>query len=57
MKKNLFKYSFSLILAAVLGGCYPMPEEGDFSVIPMSNNPDFNRDGENPSIAPNQFNL
>ena len=44
MKKLLIKSFFTALLLTSLAGCYPMPTEDDFSVVPTTNNPDVTRD-------------
>lgn len=43
---------FFAIILGCLTACYRMPDENDYSVVPMVNNPDFTREGTNP-LMPN----
>lgn len=45
----------SLLLGSVLlscTACYRMPTDDDYSVVPMTNSPDFKREGT-PALMPN----
>lgn len=45
----------TLLVALVLTGCYRMPAEDEYSVIPSINNPDVTRVKSNtPAWVPNQ---
>lgn len=51
------RYLSTAILALVtllsLESCYRMPAKDEYSVIPLTNNPDFNRDhGDNDQMTP-----
>lgn len=48
-KKSIL-LAFILITAAT--SCYRMPTEDDYSVIPMTNNPDMQRADTNQTIMP-----
>ncbi len=41
----------ALLMAFLLTGCYRMPTEDEYSVIPRTNNPDIIREKVNP-LAP-----
>lgn len=43
---------FALLLLITLVGCYPMPTENDYSMIPMTNSPDFTRHKGGAGAAP-----
>ncbi|KAF3362343.1 hypothetical protein PHSC3_001172 [Chlamydiales bacterium STE3] len=45
--------SFSLLGFLLLAGCYRMPTEDDYSVIPATNHPDIVHDQGNNSFVPN----
>lgn len=40
-----------VMVLTLLAGCYPMPGEDDFSIVPTTNNPDITR--EKTSALPN----
>jgi hypothetical protein len=42
-KINLTLFTIAMIL---LSSCYRMPSEDDYSLIPMTNNPDFRNSGD-----------
>lgn len=41
---------FSLLCLTALTSCYRMPTADDYSVIPMTNNRDFNKEGDSPLL-------
>jgi hypothetical protein len=43
--------ALSLIMISCMTSCYRMPRDGEYSVIPNTNNPDLQRNEE--SIVPN----
>jgi hypothetical protein len=47
----LIKFTLLAFIWAILTGCYPMPTEDDYSLIPTTNNPSVTREkaGFNPS--------
>lgn len=50
--KIINRSALALIILSTTVSCYRMPTEDDYSVIPMTNSPDFTREGENP-LLPN----
>lgn len=40
------------ITAALLAGCYRMPTEDDYSIVPVTNNPDITRE-KSGNVMPN----
>ncbi|MBA3957591.1 MAG: hypothetical protein H0X51_04240 [Parachlamydiaceae bacterium] len=55
MTQTLLSSLLVLLTIGTLTGCYPMPNDDDFSVIPMTNNRDFNQEGENPLLPSTGF--
>lgn len=45
-----FLLVLSFFFITVLTSCYRMPNEDDYSVIPMTNNRDFNKEGDSPLL-------
>lgn len=45
----------ALFISIIVSACYPMPNDDDISVIPMSNNPDFNKESDNPTLSPVKY--
>lgn len=49
--KKIFLKILSAILAlSFLNSCYPMPTNDDYSIVPLTNNRDFTKEGASPLI-------
>lgn len=48
----MYKFALIAYCALLLTGCYPMPTDEDFCVIPTTNNPDVTRAREE-GLTPN----
>ncbi|MGR3951737.1 MAG: hypothetical protein QRY74_02310 [Chlamydia sp.] len=50
-KKNFFRLLLTMLSIALLSqGCYRMPDEGEVSVVPITNNPSVTRQTSSPLL-------
>lgn len=52
-KKNVLKSLILLMIALNVTGCYRMPTDEDYSVVPTTNNSDLTREKPSNNFAPN----
>lgn len=53
MNAKFTKVSLAILSLILLAGCYRMPGDDDYSVVPTTNNPDIVRDKGGEQLMPN----